>query len=47
VKVFAVGFLLSDPDRILVPCGWMQPGPSDLDPVAYIPYRFAYCVDLT
>jgi hypothetical protein len=47
VKVFAVGFLLSDLDWILVPCGWTQPGPSDLDPVASIPYSFVYCVDLT
>jgi hypothetical protein len=47
VKVLAVGFLLSDPDRILVPWGWTQPGPSDLDPVASIPYPFVYCVDLT
>jgi hypothetical protein len=37
---FAVGFLFSDLDRILVPYGGMQSGLSDLDPVASIPYMF-------
>jgi hypothetical protein len=40
VKVFAVGFLFSDLDQTLVSYGWMQSGPSNLDPVASIPYMF-------